>query len=976
MIALDVGSVFAPRTPVVDDATGLLASIGLEDPGRAAISAARVIAVEASHRKLRVGPWSLAELAPSDEDYEWLLRWAERLDEATATRLMTDPRSLAIDGGAFSASAVIGTLLLFLAAEVARRETREGTLWPALDGAFATATNRVLFQGGQPTDGHRASIRAAARRLGLRHVFDVAGVQPWLDTVFLQFGMTFRGATSQLPTWLAGEGRPQAVVCLLGGSLASGSFRRVWDGLRNLQRGRVHEAEVRLLVKQSPWLLPSWASDVLASARIDRAPRARPAEQGIPRALLEGPFLQWRSGASPTFVCTVGDTSSLTASRYDVRHGGVRCGVLLRQQDGTYRFLAPGPLALPVGSPRLEIEFVSDLDEPRSLSLDAWSPDEDVTLFDLRTGERINDPWQEPLDERASYALITAADLRVVPEEAEWAALDQGRAHAHLLAPGSLADTRVLLDDEVLWAPVIAASRGTSHKEPWWCKDVNVRIVGAARRNVGREVAFLISHPAHVDVRFARAGATTLLCDPTTGGTEARLVAMRLIAKERGLVLHLRLRQGADTVTIARHVTVEVVGTVVGQGDDARVLAPDAVRTVADFEQQSTRTNAPAPDDLNAPRHNEQVYFEGAVCVARMSGRGRKLKGLHGVGAPLVVRFQEYNAPDVIQPVARAIVDPGVLRDVVFEPRRLVLHLHRDITPGTRHAVLWWAADGRLEVLSPQLLTSCGKGGSSWAVERSSSAVPLAIAIAYDGDRSGAWWNLTTDGLVSLDATCAVQPERSAALLRWLHWPVLAEGTRGTVRLAVNRGPIQFLAVWLDARTKSIAAAPGTSLTLKNLDERWLAATRAICEGWIPTPRQIDSLVAALGCEADEEEALGVAAEALNRLDPVLMARVVRARMDVVRRSAGVETARATIGMLRASFTRGCSEGTVLEAASDVLGVDSGFVELGLARRAQEALSGRILSTLDRANAAAALACPQYRTFLADRLLEALSANL
>src|SRR5262245_36462721 len=111
----------------------MLEELPLDDDDIAIRSASASILERAVDIRLTQRYWSLAELHPKPDDYAWLLLWAESLTPETSRRwLDSSVAFLFHDGNALTKRACIGLLLLFLEAEVGRREATEGELWPAV----------------------------------------------------------------------------------------------------------------------------------------------------------------------------------------------------------------------------------------------------------------------------------------------------------------------------------------------------------------------------------------------------------------------------------------------------------------------------------------------------------------------------------------------------------------------------------------------------------------------------------------------------------------------------------------------------------------------------------------------------------------------------------------------------------------------------------------------------------------------------
>ena len=232
-----------------------------------------VIERKAQEQRLTLSPWSLVELQPDNDDFAWLCDWARQLNSGVTDRCLREQLWRTFEGKDFSYAVGIGTLLLMSAVEVARREENERSLWATIEKSnFPETTKQVLFTQGYPTRTHKDAIALAARRLKLRHVFDIEDVQlqRWFDTIYLQFGFAKHGFMRRLPEWLVGPVQTQAIQRLLSGPMGSATFQALWEALRNFRREYIKEEEVRSLLRNNPWVLPEWTDDLVRQACAER----------------------------------------------------------------------------------------------------------------------------------------------------------------------------------------------------------------------------------------------------------------------------------------------------------------------------------------------------------------------------------------------------------------------------------------------------------------------------------------------------------------------------------------------------------------------------------------------------------------------------------------------------------------------------------------------------------------------------------
>lgn len=201
----------------------------------------------------RPGGWSAAELRLSVQDYEWLRAWA---DSPWALNRWAEGWGLCV--------------LVYLA-EYCRRNASEGELWQALSaGEDKPALHELLVPvGSQPDYNVMRPVRQAIMEHGLRH--GLGGGKRWLNTVFLQFGVSWPGLYDRLPVWLSGQLPPVAVRMLLGDELMtvgspSKSFDELWLTLSGLHAGVIRLEDAQPVLEASPWVLEEWVDYLLELA--------------------------------------------------------------------------------------------------------------------------------------------------------------------------------------------------------------------------------------------------------------------------------------------------------------------------------------------------------------------------------------------------------------------------------------------------------------------------------------------------------------------------------------------------------------------------------------------------------------------------------------------------------------------------------------------------------------------------------------
>ena len=524
-------------------------------------------AVLAIVRRLQAlpAPRSLCEVGVHNEDYRWLCTWAWDLTPQIAYKWLAGSWS-----GVAKGADAGGSLLLLLAAEAARREAREGHVWPAVENKFQPRTRRLLFMRGHPTSLYKEAIEAVAHLWKLRHVFGLEGTQNYYVSIYLQFGFTLKGL-EQLPFWLAGFSQTAAIQhLLLAPSLGSATFKQLWSALRDFRQNRITEKHLRQTLESNPWVLPEWTDEIVLRARekleIDPTPTGQAgANDDQPLSFLEPPRLQWDPPADPLFISRPINLSALDLSteRYELRMGNRVLATLLRQPDESY-LLDRESLLFPCQAAQPTISLVDDAGTSHTnLQLDLWDPTEDVTVYELPSGRRL-DAWQNRLNPRRAYVLLTASDLEIQPSPAIWHWVG-GERRLSLLSPEWSPQLQILLDGEVFWTPYVSSGTRQSQPEPAWVRGVQLISKSSnSRVTLGEALRLrVVGLRPDVQVDFVRLGTRPLDFHQSGELVDVEVFSVTPEIAASGLNFILGLRQENERVRIRRTLDhIDIIGGV------------------------------------------------------------------------------------------------------------------------------------------------------------------------------------------------------------------------------------------------------------------------------------------------------------------------------------------------------------------------------------------------------------------------------
>ena len=701
------------------------------------------------------GPRSLCEMRADEEDYQWLCKWACQLSPGQLRRWLegSNARRVALQscGLSLSYTEAAGCLLLLLASESARRKAGEGGVWAAVRGRFAESSRSVLFVQGQPRGIFKTAIEAAARKLDLRHVFGIEGTQNYYLSVYLQFGFTQKGM-ERLAHWLAGQPSTQANMYLLGDygpQMASRSFVRLWDALRNYRKNNITETQSRQVLSSSPWVLPDWTDELLKQARRHRElgtaekGQADDSEQAPPQ-FLENPRLQWSWPEAPVFSSAVVNLADfdLTAERYQVRIGAKALTTLIAADDGAYSSFPEENVWLPTKPEFVALIMDDNGDTQASQLLKLWDQDEDVELFDLQTGMRL-DAYQCQRRPNRAYGLLTSTDLAVAPSDLQFHEIgsESNTKRLYLLPSNNEHVVRVTLCGEEIWNSSLDGGTPSEPLEPDWSKKVRTKVLPSDRIRLDRyegscvRISGIESDAELLYVRFGGRPLDFKLGEDGDYLTEEFDIT-RVVAAGNSLALpqikfRVGLRRASDQVSVERTNVLNVSGVLRSSDGGWQVVKREDKLTVQDAKQIPYKVFLPgAGKDADS-----LALLEGPIFLKRLWRRPSPLGQLGGYGASLELR-PPYNFTNFKMVVSAEVYDTGIFeRAPAGDNTKIRLYLRHPLEPGRGHAIVLWKIGE-----PPVMLNALGNvehQGCEWDISIPGVSLEDAFAaLAYEGGQN------------------------------------------------------------------------------------------------------------------------------------------------------------------------------------------------------------------------------------------------
>jgi hypothetical protein len=971
-------------------------------------AAVGVLLARAEERGIDPGgpPWSLAELRLGADDILWLQAWGRCLDRTLLnTCIHRSWHKVNCGGRRVTLDAMIGLLLVLLAAVTARRAAVEGTLWPHVRFddekrlRFSAGVDSILFDQNGPSAAFKALLEAAVRAFGLRHALDDEDVCKYYRTVFLQFGFPIRDARKRLAHWLVVGVSQVACDHLLdpGDRRHSRAFCHLWESLRGYRRNNLGAETMHRRLRESPWVLPEWAEELLDLARMEIAGgESVPCGGQDDVSFLSEPRLRWPTSAAPVLVARVENLTDLglIGSEYDVRLAGdVRARIFRAAED---QFdVEPGlDVELPLASPTLTADLVDEGGwVVRAMPITCWDPAVLATVFRLPSGVRL-EAGEAPRPS-GEYALLAAEDLTLEPA-ARWCLVPTPQSRLKLWNLSGTDVPRAALRDgqgREVWRADCPGP--TSESAPIWARATSVRLedLGVASSLLGRPVSVEIRHPAEVDMIFARCGQQPVDClaagpGRTTAGPIAvppeSLAYPDQSGRARTLELLVGLQYGGNVARVALKLPVLGSGAARLRGEAWVPLNGGAELDRAEGDAELFRIVPPVCWEGLKVAFDDCAVMEGNTWVGRPRPSPCPLPGLAGLGAPLTVRRGPYNSTGEAMHLAAAVVDHGLVRAFEVETSQgeqfgIQIALARPLEIDAKCKVAVWCRDGSLLWAEPRHpVQDVGVASDRWTAELPPHAAsPRAVAVAFDGIRRGAWWS--DDWVQGLEELGVERASELATALWWLRLPILSREPSSRIRYFAQAFSTEVLGAW------TLTVDVPVSLQWSRCDEGLRSAVRTLYRDWEPDPGIFPALSdrAADDCDFGELPQVRLALALLD-LSPLLMAKLLRAWLvdgRVWREDPA--SARALVGLIQQRVheravvvgpTRAKVQGLEVawERCAELLGgVDLGFLQSLFDEAAEHVLRRTPLGGVTADNLDVAIGkVPLFRDLLALEILQ------
>jgi len=685
----------------------------------------------------------------------------------------------------------VGLLLLALATETLRRDSRERGIWQIFSKVdWSEKVRELLFaNNGYPHKDVRDCFEDACRCFHLRHAFDMQHQDAWYLTAKLQFGFTLNGAREQLAFWLVGN--PHAAIReLTEGNTKSEQFIDLWSTLRGYRDGRIPEPFAKRVIGSSAWVRPEWTDDILAAAkkpvgsahssctaRVDNSFDTHDAKiEGHELELssvdsngniVTDPRIYWEEGQLNS-RCRLNRNAlqSLRGSVYFLSVDGINQELFRRQADGTFLGMKG------ITEIRLPIDCgpsLVTLSEPTGSAVICQS----ISFADVNSFCQIFDANGKHI-KLSSIKREASFTMRLPIGTIITSTVEVHRFHTSNslwieLPPNWDPQTLFLLPGD--FEPLQLLREETQNAIDWTTA-VSISMEPNNRNKQTRRLRILL--PPDTSLLSAYIGESKLTIECEQGNRFVSSPFFRPTGRHDGKFdVRLILKRERLRV-VCRSLEWERQGIVQQRNGEWRpVLQSDIV----DRTELTRCMVAISPGETQ--RTEPWTMFEGNRIVRHPSfDRPTRLLDLGSRGHSISLSDHQFNRSSSEAKQIRlvgSVIDKGIVIDGVQKPgsKQVAMDLRdpMEIAPGY-HVVIWTKAGKLANIASEDIRTS----EMRWTVDPKLVGIDerdpvVAAAIAYKGTRLGSWWSEKWWEVIdSVDSES--HADSAAVCLRWFRLPL------------------------------------------------------------------------------------------------------------------------------------------------------------------------------------------------------------
>ena len=720
--------------------------------------------------------WSLIECGIRNSDWRKFLDWSGRCPRSTCP----------------SPNSRLGGMILLLAgAAISHNLEADEPLWQAVADVLSPQLRMALFgTGGYPNLESRNSLAEAAKSLGLREQLDLPGTHRYWRTVQLQVGFSGNAAAARLSSWLAGQGIPQTIFALLSDSDENGSeaFRALWKDLRQW-RHHLEDLDLEKRILRNPWYPAASHKQIKEGLARGRGIEIGP--EGEPIATMIG-GIRIRNGSFEIETSTYLPPEIATASAKTLQlHIEGKKGLykLVRNPEGE-RIIEDGPVRMPVRDaleqPAREMRVIGIGGTLYRERLELWAEEDEVLLFDGRSGRQVHDLERFNPRPGRGYLVIARADveIRSAGQRADWA--DRSVRWCYYPFPnGFPPGLEAAIENVSFWAP--EWSQQPANQLPGL--SCHIRELSANRLSV------LVTPPSGWAVeRFKFSGKTI---EGFLG--EIDVSPLRQYEGKKAYVTCSNRDQKITVAISAERAGEEVTGAAYGRADGTwQLIARGQIFDAGEIEGQTLSvrwSEREACDPWLTLGDNPLVAYPRSVRRQRFVATGEPLQLRFGLMNEAVNRRVTFSP---------AVYSSGLLAKVSDDGPNFVFHLREPVEAIDEMGLWVWEADNARPRRLEQCRLATEGDRQTLKIDQGEVNGPVGWAISFEDDWRGSRFHAEPHskiwpeilerwvGILGRNETWA----ECASAMRWWRFPAIMEPFRNLVQSQARRCGLSTLKAW------------------------------------------------------------------------------------------------------------------------------------------------------------------------------------
>lgn len=659
-------------------------------------------AIANQKRKLNLtAPFSLVELNPDENDYNWLLNWVDNLEYDFVKKCLRHSSSNSYLKWTYRE--FFGLMILFLFSEILRRKDKTGGIWKYLESNIRLEIRNLLFNSNNyPNSTLNISLEEGSRKIGLHHAFDLKDTQSWYTTIFLQIGFSIEELKRNLPLWLSGYNEKDSIIRLRE---CSNSFKSLWSILENYRYGNLNREQTNNELKNSPWILENYTDDILKACKDKPEYTKRDNNSNDSEiAFLSKPKLI--IGNETYFEIKIINISTISIdfdeNDYDLFIGNQKFATISKNLEGYYEFSIN---IIKISNESFSNNIIATIKSKNGIviknqEINLIDLDDDITLFDS-SGKKL-DAYNDKLDKSKEYILVFSNDLEINCDKGVQC-LSIKDYKVYKIFP-NWSNLEILIEGDVLWESFYKNNITLNKTKENYGFIITDKTVNEDNQIIYKKLPkiFLNSYNKYSlyitkngefidDIKYIRAfnEFKEFYLDSAFKNNIDSIIIENFVLSNFPIIDKIKFiikYENDNKITKLEFKNNQIYACYFYDNNDLILLSKDSKISVEKLKTSVFRFLIPEVE-------KDKYLVEGFANLESFKKLSNKngIRNLSGYGQPLLIQSEFYNSSkdDKLLVISNNIVNYGIAKDINFKDDNLIIEFSNKRELGDEKIVFW-----------------------------------------------------------------------------------------------------------------------------------------------------------------------------------------------------------------------------------------------------------------------------------------------